>query len=236
MSANSLLTKKDYNEELVQILQDRGIGNPSQAVDDDETFRGFVTSVVNGVIVASLSFVGLNYLGMDPGTVAFLFSTLIGTITSYMLDIVFAKKKFKLEEYQGIQYDEDDEEVEVDYGDILLRLTWLLQSFGSPMFTKFLVVAAIDSAVYLVLLDFLRKKLDQNKIKFKFRDLLLIMALPSITFFLYVNQLRFRWAYDSKDNSMMNILMFIWLTILIILNFIYFGIQIPPAVPSENES
>lgn len=236
MSLNTLLTKKDYNEELIQILQDRGIGNPAQAVDDDETFRGFITSVINGVIVAILSFIGLNYFGMDPGSVAFFVSTLIGTVTSYMLDIVFAKKKFKLEEYKGIQYDEDDDEVEVDYSDILIRFVWLLKSFGSPMFTKFLVVAAIDSSVYLVLLDFLRKKLDQNKIKFKYRDLLLIMALPSLTFFLYVNQLRFRWAYDSDDNAMMNILMFIWLTILIILNFIYFGIQIPPAMPSEDES
>lgn len=214
--------KSKYSEELVQILKERGIGNPSKAINTDETFRGFLTSISNGSVLSIITYILLNVMNYSVNSVA-LITSVIGTFTSYSLDILFAKKSFNLKEYKGKKYKETDDDVEVDYKDIMVRLIWLLKSFTGSYFTKFLIVSVIDSAIYLVILDFIRRKMDKNNIKFKFRNLLLILILPSITFFLYVNQLRFRWAYDSNDKPIMNILMFIWLTILVILNFIYFG-------------
>ena len=214
--------KSKYSEELVQILKERGIGNPSKAINTDETFRGFLTSISNGSFLTIITYILLNVMNYSVNSVA-LITSIIGTFTSYSLDILFAKKSFNLKEYKGKKYKETDDDVEVDYKDIMVRLIWLLKSFTGSYFTKFLIVSVIDSAIYLVILDFIRRKMDKNNIKFKFRNLLLILILPSITFFLYVNQLRFRWAYDSNDKPIMNILMFIWLTILLILNFIYFG-------------
>ena len=214
--------KDKYNKDLVKILKDRGIGNPAKAVNTEETFRGFMTSISNGSLMTVLTYILLNVMNFSVNNVA-LITSIIGTFTTYSLDIIFAKKSFKIDEYKGKKYKEDDAEVEIPYTDYLVRIIWLIKSFVGPYFTKFLIVSVIDSSIYLVLLDFITKKMDKNNLKFKFRNLLLIMLLPTITFFLYVNQLRFRWAYDSNDKPIMNILMFIWLTILVILNFIYFG-------------
>lgn len=210
------------SDDLVQVLKERGIGNPSKAVNTQETFRGFLTSISNGSIMSVITYILLNVMNYSVNSVA-LITSIIGTFTSYSLDILFAKKTFNLKEYKGKKYKETDDDVEVDYKDVMVRLIWLLKSFSGSYFSKFLIVSVIDSAIYLVIIDFIRRKMDKNNINFKYRNLLLIIILPCITFFLYVNQLRFRWAYDSNDKPIMNILMFIWLTILLILNFIYFG-------------
>ena len=69
--------------------------------------------------------------------------------------------------HKGKKYKETDDDVEVDYKDIMVRLIWLLKSFTGSYFTKFLIVSVIDSAIYLVILDFIRRKMDKNNIKFK---------------------------------------------------------------------
>ena len=51
---------------------------------------------------------------------------------------------------------------------------------------------------------------------FKYRNLLVALVIPTITFFLYVNQLRFDWAYEYKENFLLNVIMYVWLTIVLL--------------------
>ena len=50
----------------------------------------------------------------------------------------------------------------------------------------------------------------------KIITLLVALIIPTITFFLYVNQLRFDWAYEYKENFLLNVLMYVWLTIVLL--------------------
>ena len=59
-----------------------------------------------------------------------------------------------------------------------------------------------------------QKILINPKIK-KYRDIIIIFIVPSITSLLFVNQLRFDWCYKKESNSFLDIMMYIWLTIVL---------------------
>ena len=221
---------KFYASKSAQILKNRSLLNVQGAVSSEETFRGFLTSIGTGSIVTILIYIGLYVFGMNVNNAAFIFNVIIGSVIAYSSDIIFAKKFFNLPYYGGKQYDPESSSIEVPYTDFKTRFGWWINSFKGKYFTKFLTVSIIDSSIYLVLLDFIKGYMDKKDINFKFRDLLIVMLLPAITFFLYVNQLRFRWAYDPTDKPLMNILILVWLTIVFILNLIYFRFN-----PNEEE-
>ena len=216
------MAPKFYASKSAQILKNRSLLNVQGAVSSEETFRGLLTSIGTGSIVTILIYIGLYVFKMSVNNAAFIFNVLIGTIVAYSSDIIFAKKFFNLPSYGGKKYDPESSSIEVPYNDFKTRLSWWISSFKGKYFTKFLTVSIIDSSIYLVLLDFIKGYLDKKDINFKFRDLLIVMLLPALTFFLYVNQLRFRWAYDPADKPLMNILILVWLTVVFILNLIYF--------------
>ena len=65
---------------------------------------------------------------------------------------------------------------------------------------------------------------DNNEIFMKwkrYRNNFIIFIVPSITNLLFVNELRFDWCYKIESNAFLNIMMYIWLTIVL---FIYLSI------------
>ena len=175
----------------------------------DEKNMGKVTSITS-VIIANL----LNYIlnigfGLNIQQSTGISLYFVGNILGYILDLLFAKKNLYLKDIYG-------KTIKVkDFND---RIKFLLLSFIDKYFIKFIILCVIDTIIGLILLKYTIILLDQYKIlvNFKYRNLIVALLIPSITFFLYVNQLRFDWAYEYKENFLLNILMYMWLTIVLL--------------------
>lgn len=175
----------------------------------DEKNMGKVTSITS-VIIANL----LNYIlnigfGLNIQQSTGISLYFVGNILGYILDLLFAKKNLYLKDIYG-------KTIKVkDFND---RIKFILLSFIDKYFIKFIILCVIDTIIGLILLKYTIILLDQYKIlvNFKYRNLIVALLIPSITFFLYVNQLRFDWAYEYKENFLLNILMYMWLTIVLL--------------------
>lgn len=185
-----------------------------------EQIRGIGTSVISGAsanILNTLSIKG----GVKPLTSTFIFLTLFGNIFGYCLDILFAKEKFQLSKYKGVENFFGF----VPYSDIVTRLKWLLKSFFQKFFLRFIVVAIIDSIINLTIIEFVINKLDEYKIMLKYKELrngIVGGVIALLTFVLYLNTLRFNWAYRDEEDPVLNIVVLMWLTISIV---IYLGLR-----------
>ena len=185
-----------------------------------EQIRGIGTSVISGAsanILNTLSIKG----GVKPLTSTFIFLTLFGNIFGYCLDILFAKEKFQLSKYKGVENFFGF----VPYSDIVTRLKWLFKSFVQKFFLRFIVVAIIDSIINLTIIEFVINKLDEYKIMLKYKELrngIVGGVIALVTFVLYLNTLRFNWAYRDEEDPVLNIVVLMWLTISIV---IYLGLR-----------
>ncbi len=133
----------------------------------------------------------------------------VGNLVGYVLDLLFAKRKLYMKDENG------KPKLIKNFND---RVIFLLFSFYNKYFFKFLILCIIDTAIGLILLKYAILMLDKHKIlvDFKYRNLLLALIIPAITFGLYVNQLRFNWAYEFKENLILSIIMYMWLTIILL--------------------
>ena len=134
---------------------------------------------------------------------------LIGNILAYSLDVVFAKEKLYINNRYG----------NISLNNYNARLNFLIKSFFSKYFIRFMILTIIDSIIGLTLLKFLIKLMDKYEIliDWKYRDLLIAAVVVSFTYNLYLNQLRFDWAYEYKENYLLNILIYIWFTLIILI-------------------
>ena len=175
----------------------------------DEQNVGKLTSIIS-VIVANVLNIFLNVgLGLNIQQSTGLSIYVVGNLVGYVLDLLFAKRKLYMKDENG------KPKLIKNFND---RVIFLLFSFYSKYFFKFLILCIIDTAIGLILLKYAILMLDKHKIlvDFKYRNLLLALIIPGITFGLYVNQLRFNWAYEFKENLILSIIMYMWLTIILL--------------------
>jgi len=175
----------------------------------DEQNVGKLTSIIS-VIVANVLNIFLNVgLGLNIQQSTGLSIYVVGNLVGYVLDLLFAKRKLYMKDENG------KPKLIKNFND---RVIFLLFSFYSKYFFKFLILCIIDTAIGLILLKYSILMLDKHKIlvDFKYRNLLLALIIPAITFGLYVNQLRFNWAYEFKENLVLSIIMYMWLTIILL--------------------
>ena len=175
----------------------------------DEQNVGKITSI-SSVIIANI----LNYIlnigfGVNIQQSTGISLYFVGNILGYILDLLFAKRKVYLNDKNG------NPKLVDNFND---KVKFVLLSFIDKYFIKFVILCIIDTIIGLILLKYCIIILDEHKIlmDFKYRNLLVALVIPTITFFLYVNQLRFDWAYEYKENFLLNVLMYIWLTIVLL--------------------
>ena len=63
-----------------------------------------------------------------------------------------------------------------------------------------------------------KEQLDEKDIKLKNRDQLLMFTLTTLSFLLYGNMLRFKWAYVENNSLTLDVLMMAWLSTLFFIN------------------
>ena len=177
--------------------------------------KGDLTSIISIVIGNILNIVFNKYYGMEIHKSTLLSVYIIANVIAYILDILFAKEKLFVKMYKG----QKNYYGKIPYNDYKVRLHFLLKSFMDKYFLKFIVLTVIDSIIGLTILRFLIKLCDMYDIltKWKYRDLTLAFLVSSITFFLFVSKLRFDWSYEYKENFMLNVLMYIWLSIILLI-------------------
>lgn len=161
----------------------------------EEKFRGFLTSVLSGGIGGGVNLLSVG-LGVNPTLSAFYSLYLVGNVVAYVSDIMFAKKDFGV--LGGA----------VPYTDFVARGRWLLKSFISPYFYRFILTVIFDTVIGLALLKSLINMSDRYGIlvDWKWRDMFISGFVALFTFFLYTNVLRFDWAYKDGTSQTMDML------------------------------
>jgi hypothetical protein len=199
----------------------------------DEKNIGKITSIASVIIANILNYVLNIIFGINIEHSSGISLYLVGNILGYILDLLFAKKEIFLKDING------NPKLVDNFND---KVKFVLLSFIDKYFIKFIVLCIIDTIIGLILLKYTILILDERNIlkEFKYRNLLIALIIPSITFFLYVNQLRFDWAYEYKENFLLNVLMYVWLTIVLLfsinLNYYnnYYGTIVGSSIPCSN--
>ena len=180
-----------------------------------EQRRGIFGYLGSAIIANILNTFLSKYTQLSIQQSTFMSVYVVGNIILYSFDILFAKEKFNLATYKGTSpfYGV------VPYTDIQTRLKWLGKSLYQKYIFRFLATVILDTIIGLSLLRYTIDKLDQFDIltTWKYRNIIVATVVSAITYLLYLSTLRFKWAYEYKEQPMMNILVMVWLTLAILI-------------------
>lgn len=176
----------------------------------NEKTRGALLSIVSGVTSGALTFAGVK-AGLSAQTSATIFLYGVGSFATYIADILFAKKMFR---------NAAGDTVEVPYSNLKERFQYLMLSFMSHKLLRFIVTVVLDTLIGIALLRAAIKFMNENKflMNFKYRDTVTSVLIATLTFVLYVNVLRFDWAYsDDEGTLVVDVLVHMWLTVVLVI-------------------
>lgn len=171
-----------------------------------EKVRGAGMSVVSGTTAMLLNAFGIAVLGLNPLVSTALFGHVIGSLLSYSLDILFAKKDFGL--------------VPLPYSAFLKRAGWLLRSFRKRFFYRYLITVLIETLTSLLILGALIAWMDRHRVGTAYpamRDTLAAVAAVVFVFVLFGNVLRFDWAYCEVEQPLLTMVVLAWVAITVAL-------------------
>lgn len=89
----------------------------------------------------------------------------------------------------------------------------------SKKFVKFVITVIIDVILIETIYNEVIKYLDKYKINFIYRDSIIAGTISLGTFLLFINSLRFNWAYADDDNLLIDVMMYIWFGLSILIYF-----------------
>jgi hypothetical protein len=175
----------------------------------EEKSKGMITSVISFSAANVLNIFLNTNLQMDIQKSTFLSLYLFGNILAYSLYIVFAKEKLFVNNKYG----------KVPLNDYGTRTKFLANSFFNKYFARYMILGIIDSIIGLILLKFLINLMNKYELlmDWKYRDLIIAAFVVTFTYQLYLNHLRFDWAYEYNENFLLNIIIYIWFTLIILI-------------------
>ena len=175
----------------------------------EEKSKGMITSVISFSAANVLNIFLNTNLQMDIQKSTFLSLYLFGNILAYSLDIVFAKEKLFVNNKYG----------KVPLNDYSTRTKFLANSFFNKYFARYMILGIIDSIIGLILLKFLINLMNKYELlmDWKYRDVIIAAFVVTFTYQLYLNHLRFDWAYEYNENFLLNIIIYIWFTLIILI-------------------
>jgi len=157
---------------------------------DKLLIKSSLITLISGVLAWGIHFLSM-FLGMPERTSSIITFYIIGSFISYILDIIFVRSN---------------------------TCNWLLKSFLSGVFFRFIIIVILDTVVAITLFHYLLEILDNMKFHFPYRDTICSAIVSVITFFLYTNTLRFDWAYQENPSPVINI-MVLSLTVIALMIF-----------------
>jgi hypothetical protein len=173
--------------------------------DSLEKRLGLLTSLFNGGTGYVLMFL-LELAKVDVQAAAAI-TTVVTNVIGLALDIVFAKKCFiglGVDEYRLLP--------------LTKRIFWFFRFLVSFSFVRFVMSVAIDILVTNFALRYVRMVLDENNIliKWRWRDTFIAIIISVVNFNLFVNRLRFDWAYEPETNAAIDFTVVSWLSSLVV--------------------
>lgn len=174
-----------------------------------EKYLGAAVSVLVGILSTGL-LMGSQSMGATTETSVVL-ANLVGNFLGYTGDILIAKQCF--DAWNGTEY----VPVKYDQWDVRNRFVWYLKSMASKSFLRFVLTVTIDLIVSLAIIDMVIQVLDDLNIKFRFRDAIIAGGVSIITFQVFVNEIRFNYAYNRSSNFTHDLIVFMWASLLIVI-------------------
>jgi hypothetical protein len=189
----------------------------------NEKLRGAVASSISGSLAAGLNLLGVTTMGLSATTSAFFFTFATGSMVSYVLDIMIAKKAFVLpkhmKKHMKIQGGGSSAEPEVvSYSDLWPRAKWLVNSFRHRYFFRFIVTVIIETLTGLAMMRAIIHELDARDIltEWKLRNAFVAIGVAVTNFALFGNILRFDWAYRETDQPFLNMVVLMWMALVML--------------------
>ena len=173
-----------------------------------EKGRGALASVVSGTTASVLNAIGVLFLGLSAPVSAALFLYMFGSVLSYSLDVVFAKRDFM---QRGSRVP-----APLPYNAIGKRARWLMRSFTQRFFLRFLITVLLETLTGLALLRAAIRIMDHHGFLMdhrKIRDVCASVLTVVFVFVLFGNILRFDWAYKDVDQPLLTIVVLAWVAI-----------------------
>ena len=172
-----------------------------------DQFKGMLASFCSGTIANTLNYILSTGFKWSIQSSTFLSLYIVGNLFAYIFDILFAKSHFwdsKL-----------NKNIFLPFTAFTPKFKWLLKSFIDKYFMKFFITVMIDSIIGVALLKYTIKQLNHYNIltTYKHRDLIVAAIVSAFTFVLYLNPLRFNWAYHNDENPVLNMIIIVWFTI-----------------------
>jgi|UniRef100_A0A6C0CVP8 hypothetical protein len=97
------------------------------------------------------------------------------------------------------------------------KLQWYLNSFQKHNFSKYIVLSILHYLVSSNILNHIRLILDRQNIKHPYRDIILVLLINMFTFALYGYFLKFKWAYNDKNDPLLTMIVLNWCTLAIMI-------------------
>ena len=80
-----------------------------------------------------------------------------------------------------------------------------------------MLTVILDIIIIYTVFEHLQKLMNKYDINFVYRDGIIVSLLSLITFFLYVNLLRFHWAYNTDVHPWMDVTIYAWISICLLI-------------------
>jgi len=160
--------------------------------------RTIVVTIISGTVAWILNLLGM-YVGLSEKQSSIIAFYIFGSLIAYVLDIVLVKDVFGT--------------VNIPLSDLAYRFNWLLRSFITPVFLRFIMTILLDTIIGMSILTYVLQLLDRYNIHFGMRDTICSAMVAVFTFFLYNNTLRFAWAYNEEYNPLLDIVVLAWVTL-----------------------
>ena len=175
---------------------------------DEEYYRGTIASIFTTIVANTINILYMKIRKQKDNNTqniisSFVILFIIGNTLGYCLDIIFAKRNFN--------------DIEISYDDYNTRLSKLVTSFISIQFVKFFLIVILDMIIIHTIFKVIEEQLDKHKINFNYRNEIIISAISLLTFVTYVNLLRFNWVYKQSMDPWMDMTMYAWIFITIVI-------------------
>jgi hypothetical protein len=172
-----------------------------------EKLRGAVVGFIVGILVFSLNLLGVQQMKLSAQTSSIIFLYLVGNFLGYVLDILFAKERFR-DVLSGVL-------MPLPYTDFRTRFRWLRKSFVQKYFFRFVISVIIEAITGIAILSAIIQYMDYHGIwkDWKLRNAAVGIFVAIVNFVLFVNILRFDWAYNEVENPLLDMIILMWMVL-----------------------
>ena len=173
-----------------------------------EKVRGVISGSVAGTLCNVLTVVGVTLFGLSPVTSMIIMHYVVGAVIGYVADILIAKRSF-----HG---------VDVPYSALGVRFAWLLRSLGERFLFRFVISIVIEALTAIVVFKAVRRAMDDAQFLATgdarvWRDLAASACVALLTYVLFGNVLRYDWAFNEKEDPLLNATAMIWIGLALML-------------------